>query len=415
VLITLRRLRDAGLSSAYVIFFFLPAGNLLFFALLSIIGSAPADLRDETEPMSIGPGDQTTSTGPVDDGVRLLSYARDDVQGWRRWLGWLLPAGAGLSMLLSAAYTVPVAVVVTLLGVAVLENYGWGLFVGMPFVLVMIAAVLNGYHLPRSVGQSVGAGSLALLFSAMGLFVTAIEGLGCLIMLLPLALPIAIGGALVGHAIQARPDREPGMPNVLWAMLVALPLLLGAESLIHPQPSMFCVTTTIQVNAPADRVWQHVVAFNRIDPPTDWLFNAGVAYPVQARIDGSGVGAIRYCEFSTGAFVEPIEIWDEPRLLRFGVTDNPPPMRELTLFDIHPPHLKNFLTARRGQFKMTDLPDGRTLVEGRTWYEHRMWPETYWRWWSDAIIHRIHTRVLEHVKVQSEIGIPVRSAAGAGS
>jgi hypothetical protein len=64
---------------------------------------------------------------------------------------------------------------------------------------------------------------------------------------------------------------------------------------------------------------------------------------------------------------------------------------------------------------MTDLPDGRTLVEGRTWYEHRMWPETYWRWWSDAIIHRIHTRVLEHVKVQSEIGIPVRGAAGAGS
>lgn len=41
-----------------------------------------------------------------------------------------------------------------------------------------------------------------------------------------------------------------------------------------------------------------------------------------------GVGAIRYCDFSTGPFVEPIEIWDEARLLQFSVTKSPPPMRE---------------------------------------------------------------------------------------
>jgi hypothetical protein len=29
----------------------------------------------------------------------------------------------------------------------------------------------------------------------------------------------------------------------------------------------------------------------------------------------AGPGAVRYCEFSTGAFVEPIEEWDEARLL----------------------------------------------------------------------------------------------------
>jgi hypothetical protein len=28
----------------------------------------------------------------------------------------------------------------------------------------------------------------------------------------------------------------------------------------------------------------------------------------------------------------------------------------------------------------------------------------YWRLWSDYIIHRVHTRVLEHIKMEAEAG-----------
>ena len=31
-----------------------------------------------------------------------------------------------------------------------------------------------------------------------------------------------------------------------------------------------------------------------------------------------------------------------------------------------------------------------------------MWPAFYWRLWSDAIIHRIHLRVLNHIKELAE-------------
>jgi len=34
--------------------------------------------------------------------------------------------------------------------------------------------------------------------------------------------------------------------------------------------------------------------------------------------------------FFNGPFVEPIEVWDEPQLLRFGVTANPAPLNELS-------------------------------------------------------------------------------------
>lgn len=156
------------------------------------------------------------------------------------------------------------------------------------------------------------------------------------------------------------------------------------------------------VNAPPSVVWQHVIRFGEIAPPHEWLFRTGIAFPIRARIDGEGVGAIRYCEFSTGPFVEPITVWDAPRLLKFDVTHNPPPLKEWGPFDFHPPHLENFLKSHGGQFHLIDLGDGRTRVEGTTWYQHTMWPEAYWSWWADYVIHRIHARVLEHVKLESE-------------
>jgi len=146
-----------------------------------------------------------------------------------------------------------------------------------------------------------------------------------------------------------------------------------------------------------------VVAFSEIPAPQEWMFRAGIAYPIRAEMLGTGVGAERHCVFSTGAFVEPIQVWDEPRLLKFSVTSNPAPMEEWTPYShIEPPHLHGFLESEGGQFLLTPLPNGGTRLEGTTWYKHGLWPAAYWRVWSDAIIHRIHLRVLLHIRDEAE-------------
>ena len=118
---------------------------------------------------------------------------------------------------------------------------------------------------------------------------------------------------------------------------------------------------------------------------------------------GRGIGAERHCVFSTGAFVEPIEVWEAPHRLRFSVTSNPAPMEEWTPYShIEPPHLHGFLMSKGGQFLLTPLPNGGTRLEGTTWYQHGLWPPAYWRLWSDAIIHRIHMRVLSHIRDAAE-------------
>jgi len=107
--------------------------------------------------------------------------------------------------------------------------------------------------------------------------------------------------------------------------------------------------------------------------------------------------------FSTGAFVQPITVWDEPRLLAFDVKSQPPAMKELSIYsDVHPPHLDDYFIAKRGQFELKPLPDGTTLLEGTTWYQNRYWPAPYWRLWSDYVMDGLHNRVLLHIKSLAE-------------
>jgi hypothetical protein len=180
---------------------------------------------------------------------------------------------------------------------------------------------------------------------------------------------------------------------------------MGIEGVVRPMPPVYEVGTSIEINASPENVWNQVVAFAQIPEPKEWLFRAGIAYPVRAEIIGQGPGAERHCVFSTGQFVEPIEVWDEPRLLKFSVTSNPPPMREWSPYgNIDTPHLHGFFESNGGQFSLTELPGGRTRLEGTTWYKHTLWPAVYWRNWSDYIIHRIHLRVLRHIEILSTTG-----------
>ena len=187
-------------------------------------------------------------------------------------------------------------------------------------------------------------------------------------------------------------------------LVLLMPSLMGAEYVGQLQAPLIEVRTAVEINATPEQVWRHVVSFAELPEPEEWLFRHGIAYPVRANIYGRGVGAERHCVFSTGSFIEPIEVWDEARLLRFGVTENPPPMQEWTPYrNLHPPHLDGFLVSERGQFLLVSLADGRTRLEGTTWYRHHMWPASYWQLWADFIVHRIHARVLRHIRTLAEL------------
>ncbi|WP_420456639.1 SRPBCC family protein [Rubrivirga sp.] len=365
--LTVRRLRTVGLPPWLVVLFFVPVVNLVLFTALSIAPDGPAP-------------NTTDDDAPT-------------------WLERVVPEGRLGSAALAVAATAVGALGVVWVSADALASYGWGLFVGVPFALGMAAAMLYQVHGPREMSEAVGVACLAVTLLAAGIAVVALEGVICLVMAAPIAYALASLGAVFGHLFASG---GLAIRPALWAVGV-VPALVGVEAAAPPVAPLTPVTTAVEIAAPPDVVWRHVVAFSDLPAPDDWVFGTGIAYPVRATIDGSGVGAVRRCEFTTGAFVEPITVWEPGRRLAFDVLEQPAPMRERGLFgDVHAPHLDGYFVSERGQFLLTALPGGRTRLEGTTWYRHRIWPSAYWRLWSDAVLHRIHGRVLDHVRTLAE-------------
>lgn len=376
IVLTLRRLRSLGLRETLVLLFFFPVVNLIFFTLLCIL---PAKNDSESNEES-GASESSSNF-------------------WDR----LIPQGQLASGAMALLVTAPFGALAAYAGSSLLQNYGWGIFIALPFCQGLGATLIYSYHSPKHIYSCMIVALLSVFLLATILIFFAVEGMICLLMASPIVLALGAFGALIGYIIQRDYWQRAHMWPTFLVLILISPSLMGAERVLNPLPPFCSITSQVEVEASAERVWKGVISFREIPPPKEWLFQMGAAYPVSAELDGTGPGAIRRCVFSTGAFVEPIEVWDEPRLLKFSVSTIPPPMREWTFYrEIHPAHLKDHLMVSGGQFLLTSISENRTLLEGTTWYSNRMWPASYWRLWTDYFIHRIHLRVLDHIKREVE-------------
>jgi hypothetical protein len=285
----------------------------------------------------------------------------------------------------------------------VFPAYAFGLFIWLPIVIGTTSTILYAYKNETNKRACRNVVFLTLLIFCLGLLTFAFEGMICILMAAPIGFLFVWIGYLLGYQIVKSKIINPSFVSVL--LVISVPFFMGFDYFDKGiKENLRSVKTSIIIKASTENVWKRVIAFSQIEPPTDLLFKAGIAYPINAKIDGIGVGAIRHCNFSTGSFVEPITEWHEPYLLRFNVSEQPETMKEFSFYDLHPNHLHGYFISKRGQFKLTALANGNTLLEGTTWYYNKIKPNLYWDLWSDYIIHKIHERVLSHIKSDAEEG-----------
>jgi uncharacterized membrane protein YhaH (DUF805 family) len=294
---TTRRLRSAGLPLWVVILFFIPIANLVTMAILCVLperGGEAAPRRPMSSPSAI---------------VALL-------------------------------VATTVCTLLVWLATGPLMNYGLGLFIALPFCLGFLSVLIYNSDGTKSALRCMGVAAFSVVIPGVALLGFAMEGIGCLLMALPLAVPLACLGGAIAWSIQDGVGARQGTAAMLILLILYPPAVMYAEYVVAPEPPLLTVRSTVDIDAPPETVWRHVVSFADLPDPTEWIFHTGIAYPIRARIEGAGPGAIRRCEFSTGPFVEPIQVWDEPRLLQFAVTQNPAPMEEWTPYKrIHPRQL----------------------------------------------------------------------------
>jgi hypothetical protein len=295
--------------------------------------------------------------------------------------------------------TFVVASIMTIIGIYGIGQYGLALFILTPFFAGFSSTAIYGYNhgITKTTAFTISAVTISIMTLALLIF--AIEGIICIAMATPLSLLLMWLGSFIGHYVISK--KPSGTMTTIVLLALIIPLTSFVENKTETE-NITSVVTSVKINASQETVWKNVIVFPELNAPTEFLFKAGIAYPINATIEGEGVGAIRYCNFTTGSFVEPITKWDAPNQLSFDVLESPQPMKELSFWDIDAPHLHDYFVSKKGQFKITRISDKETLLEGTTWYSNKIKPNFYWNLWSDYIVHEIHHRVLTHIKQTSE-------------
>jgi hypothetical protein len=368
---TLKRLRDLGLSLSFVALLFVPAVNILFFLMLYFLPDYEKQVAAEKR-----------NAGFLD---RMLPDSK--------W-------GSAAVGTLTGALT---GTILNWFSITVLGGYGFTLFLAIPFFMGYLGAWLYCYRALRSFADCCSMGLSSVFLAGVILVGIAFEGIFCVAMAAPIAIPLALLGAYLAFKMQQARYLWV-QPNAMFSILLSIPLLAGAEFLAPAPTPEYKVHTSIEITAPPKLVWRRIIAFPRIDEPLHWVFRLGMSYPLEAHTVGTGLRADRQGVFSTGAFREPILAWDERKHFAFGVSEEPPLMKEWSPWGgIHVRHLEEHdFRPQRADFYLTELPGGRTRLAGWTTYENRMWPGMYWRLWTDQIVHQIHGRVFLHVKKLAE-------------
>lgn len=356
---SMRRALDAGVSAWLALGFFIPGINYLLIALLASLPTVP---------------------------VRTILVDKPRVDEPRLPRALLaIASGAALGLGMMA------------LSVFGLRRYGVVLFFGTPFVVGLVTAWQFNRSYRASSGETFQVVMMTLLIVAGVILLTAAEGVVCILMSAPIAIAIGTIGASLGRHLAMDPrDRA----SHVWVGMLMLPMAAVTEP--DKISALREVRSAVVIDATPMEVWQQVIAFPPLPAPNELVFRAGIAYPVRAELIGEGVGAVRYCVFSTGSFVEPITHWEPGRRLAFDVTEQPAPLQEWSPYaGITPPHLDGYFRSRKGEFRLVALAEGRTRLEGSTWYELKLAPEAYWVLFADALISRIHKRVLNHIAASS--------------
>ena len=323
----------------------------------------------------------------------------------------LFPENEVASFWLNSGISAILGLFTVVFAVYVAREYGIALFCGTPIVLGFLAPFFHGIGAPRKFWSLLAVSIFSQICMFGGMLIFGLEGIFCVIMAAPLWMTWALIGACIAwpiHRAMWRPHMlSRGFPVICLLMVAALPLWMGAERIEDPQSPVMIVSSTADIDAPADVVWRHLVEFPDLPPMGwsngGWLFKAGIARPVRSEMVGSGIGATRYCVFSTGRAGETVQAWEPGRLLEITVNTTPAPMEETSIYpNLNPPHLEGYFHSRKARFELVDLGHGRTRVIGTSWYQNQLFPVAYWSIWSDAAVKAVQVNVLAHIKALSE-------------
>jgi hypothetical protein len=243
---------------------------------------------------------------------------------------------------------------------------GWVMFVLVPIVAgFTVGAILE--RLRQATGSIVAGALLTLAYMLM----TGLEGLLCVVLVLPLlALGLAIGLS-IGRVVR-RNMIEPRMISrglLVVLSLVVAPLLIATGDRIEEptlaEPAVEAIVSERIIPATIDETWELIERMDTLNGERPMLMTLGLPAPYRCELVGEGVGARRLCRFEKGEIRQEVVNWNRPH--RMGLV-----IRESTLPGRH------WLRFTNASYELHTVPGG-TRVVRTTEITTRLAPRWYWR------------------------------------
>ena len=272
---------------------------------------------------------------------------------------------------------------------------------GAPIAACVLAVWVADPKGERTGGSHAATGAVTVTLMLIAAGVILREGAVCLVMAAPVFYGTGVLAAwLTGKALRRRPGR------VLCLAVLALPLVGGVVEQQADDPAETRhVVSSIVIDASPHAVWDRLVDVRIIGAGEHhWNFThdvVGVPRPLDARMDGEGVGAVRHLTWAKGVkFEEHIIDWRPGQALAW--TFEVGPEASTRMLDEHLKVNSAYLRLEEGRYTIEPLADGRT----RLVLDTRYWMKTpingYAGWWGGVFLGDFHRNVLGVIKARAE-------------
>ncbi|HEX4002095.1 MAG TPA: hypothetical protein VHX36_05565 [Candidatus Acidoferrales bacterium] len=263
-----------------------------------------------------------------------------------------------------------VGVVFGLGGFFLSENHRTNSMGAVVFLLVPLAAGFAITMVAEGAQTISAAALLSTLVSLLTLILTKLETPVCALLAFPLIFTGLLCGIALGYLFHWL-RRKLGSHGAVFPsmMVLAMPLVIVAghrvelSTLVHPRTEV--VTSSVQIEAAADRVWTGLQAFDTVIAPKPFLMHIGLPVPMSCVERGTGIGAKRTCYFDRGSIEETITQWSPPTVMGLSIDRTNMPGR-------------HWLGFEHAEYSLHQ-DGGKTTVTRTTTIISNLYPAWYWR------------------------------------
>jgi hypothetical protein len=266
--------------------------------------------------------------------------------------------------------------------------------VGLGYTFFIVVPLCIGYSLGIKLDWGISlviAVMIGLTLFFFLLLTAGFEGLVCVIMLLPIFIPVVLIGILIGYNLRKR-SLKTDKKNIIKISLYPLIVLLFSGGIEHFFSNKFenaKVESTIYLPYEASTVYDFIKSVDTLAGKRSLLMNLGLSVPQKCVLEKEEVGAKRTCYFENGTIEEKVTDIKRGEYIKMKVTNYNLPGFKWLKFD--------------DAIYLFDQKGDSTKLTRITTYQSQLKPRIYWEFWERQAIEAQHEYVLNDLKRRLEI------------